>query len=122
MNCVLKSLLPNYLIVFLFILFGSIYNLQAQTQVVRGQITDADAAFSLPGETVLITSEDENGEPLNEMATLSARSFRVEETGRYAAAFNDPARMALNFAGVAAGGDDLTNEIIVRGNSSRGSL
>lgn len=32
--------------------------------------------------------------PLNEMATGSARSFSVEETGRYAASMYDPARMA----------------------------
>lgn len=52
----------------------------------------------------------------NEMAAISSRSFSVEETKRYAASVSDPARMALVFAGTACG-DDLTNELIVRGNS-----
>ena len=57
------------------------------------------------------------------MATVSARSFSVEETSRYAASFYDPARMAQNYAGVTlGGGDDLSNEIIVRGNSPRGVM
>ncbi|MEM6769734.1 MAG: TonB-dependent receptor [Bacteroidota bacterium] len=62
-----------------------------------------------------------NGTPNDEMATVSAQSFSVEQTKRYAAAVNDPARMALSFAGV-AGGDDESNEIIIRGNSPRGLL
>lgn len=56
------------------------------------------------------------GEPLNQMATVSSRSFSVEETRRYAASISDPARMAQVFAGV-SGNDDATNELIIRGNS-----
>ncbi|MGB0850230.1 MAG: TonB-dependent receptor plug domain-containing protein, partial [Bacteroidia bacterium] len=52
----------------------------------------------------------------------SARSFTVEETSRYAAAAYDPARMSQNFAGVTIAGDDLSNEIVVRGNSPKGVL
>jgi len=70
-------------------------------------------------DAVLISSEGKPGEALNEMATVSARSFSVEETGRYAAGIFDPARMAMNFAGVSSG-NDLSNEIVVRGNSPRG--
>jgi hypothetical protein len=73
-------------------------------------------------ETIVVKANHDKAETLNEMASVSARSFSVEETGRYAAAFNDPARMALNFAGVTGGGDDLSNEIVVRGNSPRGVL
>ena len=74
-------------------------------------------------EVVVIAKLDKEN-PLNEMATVSARSFSVEETSRYAASFYDPARMALNYAGVAIGGgtDDLNNEIVVRGNSPKGVL
>jgi len=57
----------------------------------------------------------------NEMATVSARSFSVDETQRYAASVDDPARMAQAFAGVSST-DDVSNEIIVRGNSPRGLL
>lgn len=56
------------------------------------------------------------GEPLNQMATVSSRSFSVEETKRYAASISDPARMVQVFAGV-TGTDDATNEIVIRGNS-----
>ncbi|MCB0644459.1 MAG: carboxypeptidase-like regulatory domain-containing protein, partial [Phaeodactylibacter sp.] len=43
-------------------------------------------------ETVVVTAEHDKTETLNEMATVSARSFTVEETSRYAASFYDPAR------------------------------
>jgi hypothetical protein len=59
------------------------------------------------------------GEVNNEMATVSARSFNVEETERYAGSRGDPARMASNFAGV-QGADDSRNDIVVRGNSPLG--
>lgn len=72
-------------------------------------------------EGVTITAEPDKGEALNDMAVVSARMFTVEETKRYAASVNDPARMAMNFAGVAAN-SDLQNDIVIRGNSPRGLL
>lgn len=57
----------------------------------------------------------------NEFASVSARSFSVEETKRYAATLNDPARMVQTFAGVVSAGDD-NNQIIIRGNSPKGLL
>lgn len=71
---------------------------------------------------VEVKAKKNSAEANNEMAVVSARSFSVEETQRYAAAIFDPARMALNFAGVNTGGDDLQNEIVVRGNSPKGIL
>jgi hypothetical protein len=62
-----------------------------------------------------------NGEVLNEMATVSAREFSVQETNRYAGSRGEPARMASNFAGV-QGADDSRNDIVVRGNSPSGVL
>ncbi|MBA3898680.1 MAG: TonB-dependent receptor [Bacteroidetes bacterium] len=58
---------------------------------------------------------------INEMAIVSARTFAVEETDRYAGSRGDPARMASNFAGV-QGANDTRNDIIVRGNSPMGIL
>lgn len=58
---------------------------------------------------------------LNEMATVSARTFSVEETQRFAAAVNDPARMAMAYAGV-VGADDGNNTIVIRGNTPNGLL
>ncbi|MFM2292709.1 MAG: hypothetical protein RIS29_2522 [Bacteroidota bacterium] len=59
--------------------------------------------------------------PLNDMAMISARSFTVEETERFAGSLGDPARMVANYAGVMAG-NDSRNDIIIRGNSPLGLL
>lgn len=70
-------------------------------------------------EVIISASQQGKNEVLNEMAVVSARQFSVEETKRYAGAFNDPARMVSAFAGnnTAAEGN---NFIIVRGNSPKG--
>jgi hypothetical protein len=72
-------------------------------------------------ETVVITDKEHKTESLNQMATVSSRSFSVEEAMRYAGSFQDPARMAQNFAGVSGASDDR-NDIIIRGNSPTGVL
>jgi hypothetical protein len=69
-------------------------------------------------EEVVITAQKQ-GEVKNEMATVSAQQFSVEETERFAGSRGDPARMASNFAGV-QGADDSRNDIIIRGNSPLG--
>lgn len=73
----------------------------------------------IEGEEVVITAEGPREKPLNEMSTVSARTFSVAETQKYAAAVNDPARMALSFAGVVSA-DDGNNRIVIRGNSPGG--
>jgi hypothetical protein len=60
-------------------------------------------------------------DPLNDMAAISARSFTVEETEKYAGSWGDPARMAANYAGVFTAGDQR-NDIIIRGNSPIGLI
>ncbi len=69
-------------------------------------------------EEIVISANDTKGEPLNEMALLSARSISAEETSRYAGGFNDPSRIMSNFAGVTST-QDGSNDIIVRGNSPK---
>jgi hypothetical protein len=69
---------------------------------------------------VVITHQEKN-KPLNEMAAVSARTFSVEETRKYAASVNDPARMVNSFAGVVAA-DDGNNAISIRGNTPNGLL
>lgn len=56
-------------------------------------------------------------QPLNNMATVSARMLSVEEARRYAGGFDDPARLAASFAGVTGNIDQ--NGIIVRGNAPK---
>lgn len=70
---------------------------------------------------VIVTARNLRSKPLNELSLVSARAFSVEETQRYAAAVNDPARMATSFAGVLTG-DDGGNNIIIRGNAPGGLL
>ena len=60
--------------------------------------------------------------PLNPMAMISARSFNVEESRRYAGALDDPMRMVGNFAGVVASAGVNSNQIVIRGNSPKGLL
>ena len=75
----------------------------------------------IQGKEVVISGEQDKNEVINEMATVSARTFSVEETQKYAAAVNDPARMASSFAGVISS-DDGNNNISIRGNSPTGLL
>jgi hypothetical protein len=70
---------------------------------------------------VTVTDKTEKGNAKNEFATVSARSFDVEQTSRFSGSRNDPARMASNFAGV-SGANDARNDIIIRGNSPTGLL
>lgn len=77
-----------------------------------------DAGIKM-GEVTVVSAN--RGEALNMMATISATSITVEETKRFVAAAFDPARVALNYAGVASNGD-LNNELVVRGNSPKGVL
>lgn len=67
-------------------------------------------------KTIEITSSKNNAKAHNKMATVSTRSFSVEETKRFPASISDPGRMALSFAGV-TNSDDSSNEIIIRGNA-----
>ena len=72
-------------------------------------------------EEIVIRPDAEKNKPINEMATVSARTFSVEETRKFAAAVNDPGRAALSFAGVVTTGDG-GNTISIRGNSPFGLL
>ncbi len=70
---------------------------------------------------VVLKANSKKNKPLNDMSAVSTRAFTVEETQKYAAAVNDPLRMAVAFPGVLAG-DDGNNSIIIRGNSPTGLL
>ncbi len=72
-------------------------------------------------DEVVVKAKKNKGEPLNDMATVSARSITVEETQRFAGSFSDPSRMVSSYAGV-VGSPDGDNSIIIRGNSPKGLL
>ncbi|MBT4400487.1 MAG: carboxypeptidase-like regulatory domain-containing protein, partial [Bacteroidetes bacterium] len=70
---------------------------------------------------VIISGRNRRDTPLNQMASVSVRSFSVEQTEKYAGSLGDPARMAQNYAGVLMAGDQR-NDIVIRGNAPSGLL
>jgi len=76
----------------------------------------------ITAKEVVIKATVEKNMPLNSMAMISARSFNVDESRRYAGTADDPMRAAANFAGVASSPDVNSNQIVVRGNSPKGLL
>jgi hypothetical protein len=78
-----------------------------------------EKAYAVDELTIRPEKKKEN--PKNEMAIVSARSFSVEETERFAGSLGDPARMVANYAGVMTQ-NDSRNDIIIRGNSPSGVL
>lgn len=66
---------------------------------------------------VVIRPKVNKAQPINKMALSSARMLSVEEAGRFAGGFDDPARLAATFAGV---NTNLGNNgIVVRGNAPK---
>ncbi len=74
----------------------------------------------MQGEEVVIQGHRPDYFADNEFTTLSARSFSVEETQRYAGSINDPGRMAMSLPGVQLSGQDNENTMIIRANSAIG--
>lgn len=72
-------------------------------------------------DEIVVTAEVEKDKANNELATISARQFTLEEVTRYSGGRNDVSRMAANFAGVNIA-NDSRNDIVIRGNSPTGVL
>ena len=72
-------------------------------------------------EEVLVKAYQRKDQAINTLAQVSARSFTVEETEKYAGSLGDPSRMAQNFAGVVTMSDQR-NDIVIRGNAPTGLL
>lgn len=70
---------------------------------------------------IVVLAKSTKDRPQNEMATISARQFSLEEVNRYSGGRSDVARLVANFAGVSAP-DDSRNDIVIRGNSPTGVL
>ncbi|PCJ65233.1 MAG: TonB-dependent receptor [Bacteroidetes bacterium] len=71
--------------------------------------------------TIIVRARKDKAKTINQMVSVSGRTFSIEESQRYAGSRGDVARMAQNFAGV-QGADDSRNDIVVRGNSPMGVL
>ena len=72
-------------------------------------------------EELIVKASHQKDKPLNELSLVSSRTFSVEESQKFAAAINDPSRMAISFAGVSST-DDGNNQISIRGNNPAGLL
>jgi hypothetical protein len=70
---------------------------------------------------IVVRAASKKATAQNDMAMISARTFSVEETERFAGSLGDPARMVANYAGVMTQ-NDSRNDIIIRGNSPTGVL
>ncbi len=95
-------------------------------EVTAGKQVDLNIAMQeevrkLKEVTIVYNRSKDKNATVNDMAMVSARSFNVDETKRYAGSLGDPSRMAANFAGIVAG-NDSRNDIVVRGNSPNGML
>lgn len=66
-------------------------------------------------DEVLVQPETKKSQPLNPMSLAGGRMISMEEAGRFANGFDDPARLSSAFAGVA--GDVGTNAVAIRGNA-----
>ena len=73
------------------------------------------AERTMQGDTITVNAQNALG-TINRTAVVSVTPFNIEDVNRYAAAFQDPSRMAENFAGVFGRGT-TNNYIVVRGGS-----
>lgn len=76
----------------------------------------------LEAKEVVISANAGKDQTINAMTAISARSFSVEETRRYAGSADDPLRAASAFAGVGATAASERNDIVIRGNHPKGLL
>ena len=82
---------------------------------VKLTITLKENATSL--DEIVLKPRVQKEKPLNRTAAVSAKMLSVEEASRYAGGFDDPARLASSFAGVAS--NVGSNAIVIRGNAPK---
>jgi hypothetical protein len=73
-------------------------------------------------QEVIVSAGRESHAGLNQMAAISTQTIRTDDALRYAGGFYDPSRIVNSFAGVVAANSEESNDIVIRGNSSRGLL
>lgn len=97
--------------------FDNIVLVSAKETILRIELEEAVTSI----DEVVVKANARKDQAINKMASISARSFTVDETSRYPGSYGDPARMAANYAGVMSVRDNR-NDIVIRGNSSTGLL
>lgn len=71
---------------------------------------------------VLVSSSANGRTGINQMASISTNTVRTDDALRFAGGFYDPSRIVNSFAGIVTSNSDYSNDIVIRGNSSRGLL
>jgi len=66
---------------------------------------------------VIVRPQVNKERTVNPMALTEGRMLSVEESNRFAGAFNDPARLVTSFAGVSGTGGISSNALSIRGNA-----
>jgi len=91
--------------------------------VVSGKETILDIAMeeNITNLNEVVVSANSKDKTINNLTSISARTFSMEEVNRYSGGRSDAARLVANFAGVSAP-DDSRNDIVIRGNSPVGVL
>ncbi|MEM9052296.1 MAG: TonB-dependent receptor [Bacteroidota bacterium] len=79
-------------------------------------LLDISLEDNIANMDVVVVTAQSGKEALNSMATVSARSFTIEESSRLAGGLSDPSRVAYNFAGVTFSSPQ-DNGVVIRGNS-----
>ncbi|PLX14637.1 MAG: TonB-dependent receptor, partial [Marinilabiliales bacterium] len=81
-------------------------------------LVELEESFVNLNEVKVISSTNKS-RPINDLATISGRSFSANEINNYPGSFADISRTALSFPGVLSSNDGQ-NHIIIRGNSPKG--
>ncbi|MEL6674501.1 MAG: TonB-dependent receptor [Bacteroidota bacterium] len=76
---------------------------------------------AIDAEKVVISPGRSVNEPRSHMIAVSAHHATGQESERYAGSFGDVSRMANGFPGI-LNGDDMRNDLVIRGNSPRGVM
>jgi hypothetical protein len=91
--------------------------------VTSGKETILDIAMeeNITNLSEVVVTANSKDKTINNLTSISARTFSMEEVNRYSGGRSDAARLVANFAGVSAP-DDSRNDIVIRGNSPVGVL
>jgi len=91
--------------------------------VTSGKETILDIAMeeNITNIAEIVINGNRKDKTINNLISISARTFSMEEVNRYSGGRSDAARLVANFAGVSAP-DDSRNDIVIRGNSPVGVL
>jgi hypothetical protein len=84
-------------------------------------ILDIELEENVTNLNEIVINGNHKEKTINNLTSISARTFSTEEVNRYSGGRSDVARLAANFAGVSAP-DDSRNDIVIRGNSPVGVL